>query len=61
VLQELWKLELAHLGAAQATQSVHWMSHLKEVAGLGVVAAFSPYAAGGVLIVKEFARRYLKE
>lgn len=59
MLQELLKTEISRMRAAQATKSVHWMDHLKDFAGAGIIAAFNPYAAGIFLVAKQVANKYL--
>ncbi len=46
--------------SAASTTTVPWMSTLKGLVEIGVLAYFNPFAAGGFVVLKKVAEKYMR-
>lgn len=60
ILQVLLRAEIDQLRSARSTTEVPWMSTLKGFVEIGIVAFFNPFAAGGFVVLKTVAEKYMR-
>lgn len=60
ILQVLLRAEFDQLRSATSTATVPWMSTLKGLVEMSVLAYFNPFAAGGFVVLKKVAEKYMR-